>query len=176
MMLIDKIIWVLIFVTGTLSLFIISTAVVQYAEAEPYSGLYPDVFTSFTHDDPWPAKEFYDSRMVSQLMRLDPEPLPMYRLNAIKSVQCDSWHPIIGQIPLPSGLLMSMAISEAEPHHIVIANYGHTGFIGYLNIPCNEGTLGTYDVYFNLWNNPTVWGIQFLEEPQRISMKVDVTP
>ncbi len=178
MMLIDKIIWVLIFVTGTLSLFIISTAVVQYAAAEPYYETINrnagEVFQSFTHDDPWPAKEFYDSRMISQLMRWDPEPLPMYRLDEIKTYQCDSWKKIIGQIPLPSGILMSMAISHATPYHISVTNYGHTGFVGYLNIPCNEATLGMYDVYFSLWNNPTVWHTDFLETPLIITMEVEV--
>ncbi len=132
------------------------------------------------YPNPWPAmdyyKEKYDRAKASQMLGWIPEPLPMYRLDAIKSVQCDSWHPIKGQIPFPTALFMSLAISEAEPHHITVTNYGHTGFIGYLNIPCNEATLGMYDVYFSLWNQPTVWRTDFIEEPERIHMKVEVTP
>jgi len=134
-------------------------------------GMYPNPFPAFDY-----YKEKYDKAKASQMLGYIPEPLPMYRLDAIKSVQCDSWTPIIGQIPYADGLLMSMAISEAEPHHIVVTNYGHTGFIGYLHIPCNEATLGIYDVYFTLWNHPTIWGMEFIEEPERIHMKVEVTP
>ncbi len=132
------------------------------------------------YPNPWPAmdyyKEKYDKAKASQMLGWIPEPLPQYRLDPIKSMQCDSWTKITGQIPYADGLLMSMAVSEAIPHHIILTNYGHTGFIGYLNIPCNEATLGVYDVYFNLWNHPTVWRTDFIEEPERIQMQVEVLP
>jgi len=142
-------------------------------------GKYPNPFPAFDY-----YKEKYDKAKASQMYGWIPEPLPQYRLDPIKSVQCDSWAKITGQIPYADGLLMSMAMSEkiyrlsdgAPSHHFVFTNYGHTGFIGYLHIPCNEETLGMYDVYFSLWNHPTVWHTQFLEEPERIHMKVEVTP
>jgi len=132
------------------------------------------------YPNPFPAFDYYEAKQKQsralKASMVDPEPLPMYRLDDIKKIQCNSWEKIIGQIPFASGVLMSMAISEAQPHHVVIANYGYTGFVGYLHIPCNEETLGQYNVQFLLWQHPTVKDTHFIEDPLQINMKVEVTP
>lgn len=130
------------------------------------------IFGKYPH--PWPAMEYYKSKMVHHHLMVDPEPLPMYRLDPIDRYQCNSWKMITGQVPIASGILMSVAISQANPYHIVVTNYGHSSFVGYLNIPCNEGTLGMYDVHFSLWENPTIEDVDFVETPLLISMKVEV--
>lgn len=110
---------------------------------------YPTIFNGFP--DPHPTATYYAWKMAQGGQANIQLQYPLFSIEIPSVISCGDYFSINGQVPYSGGILESLAISKAEPYHTATQNYSNDvskGLLGYLTIPCNEETLGEYDVYF----------------------------
>jgi hypothetical protein len=144
---------------------------------------YPEAFPSFQYYD-----DKYVKAKAGHMIGWIPEPLPYFWINPLpETIQCDTWVEVTGHIPYDYGVLQMSAISQEkygernDDRHVLRANLSYQTqyeLQNYINIPCNEDTLGEYLISFGYQPYPTIWNLGFIQsaEPMyQAHFDVDVT-
>jgi hypothetical protein len=146
---------------------------ISYNPAYGYLIPQPDITypTIYGFPDPHPTATYYAWKMAQNSLRIseqgltEPKLYDPFEINVPSVISCGDYFTISGRAPT-DGVLESLALSKAEPYHITTQTYSNDfGTLGYLTIPCNEETLGEYDVYFNFYHNPQIWRISISDAP-----------